>query len=155
MRKSLTLVAALLALGTLSSCGTILNPYKNSFKCDPSDTGRCASVQEAYAESIGERPPLAAPEEEQGGSWWGGGAPAPATNQQNAETAYQAQLFKKMAGMLKEPATPGVVPPPVVRVLFLSYPAGEDESLFMFRYAYFFADKPRWVLADPLIREGE
>ena len=155
MRKSLMLATAALALGALSSCGTILNPYKNSFKCDPSDTGRCASVQEAYAESIGERPPPATPEEEEGGTWWGG-SPAPVPNRPDtAAGAYQAQLFKKMTGMLKEPATPGVVPPPVVRVLFLSYPTGEDESLFMFRYAYFFADKPRWVLADPLIREGE
>jgi len=60
-------------------------------------------------------------------------------------TEYQDALYKRLAGLLKEPTTPLLVPPQVVRVLFLSY-TGEEDELYMPRYIYFFVDKPRWIL---------
>jgi conjugal transfer pilus assembly protein TraV len=42
-----------------------------------------------------------------------------------------------------------VVAPKVMRVLMLPY-EGQDEELYLYRYAYIFTDRPRWIMTDPL-----
>jgi len=109
---------------TLSGC---LNPYAGDFKCPETDNGKCVSVEDAYHESRGN--PL-------------GMSSQPSTGD------YHEALYGRMAGLLKEPETPMVVPSKVMRVLMLPY-EGKDEELYLYRYAYIFTDRPRWILADP------
>lgn len=127
MRRLLLL--ALLA-APLAGC---LNPYASDFNCPETYNGKCVSVEDAYHES---RSSLFGPER--------GTDPG----------LYQNTLLDRMAGMLREPETPMVVPPKVMRVLMLPY-EGQEEELYLFRYAYIFTDRPRWVLADPLEKQME
>lgn len=67
---------------------------------------------------------------------------------------YRSALFDKFSGLLKEPKTPIVAPPKVMRVLLLPY-TGQDNEFYMLRYVYFFVDKPRWILGDSVTVDGE
>lgn len=122
--KRRLLLPALLVM-TLTGC---LNPYAGTFNCPETYNGKCVSVENAYYESKGSviGPP---------------GQPA--------SSDYQEALYARMAGLLKEPETPMVVPPKVMRVLMLPY-EGKDDELYLYRYAYIFTDRPRWILTDPL-----
>ena len=67
---------------------------------------------------------------------------------------YRSALFDKFNGLLKEPKTPIVAPPKVMRVLLLPY-TGQENEFYMLRYVYFFVDKPRWILGDSVTADGE
>lgn len=67
---------------------------------------------------------------------------------------YRSSLFDKFNGLLKEPRTPIVAPPKVMRVLLLPY-TGQENEFYMLRYVYFFVDKPRWILGDSVTANGE
>jgi len=67
---------------------------------------------------------------------------------------YRSALFDKFSDLLKEPKTPIVAPPKVMRVLFLPY-TGQENEFYMLRYVYFFVDKPRWILGDSVTAIGE
>lgn len=121
-----------LALLTMPLAGC-LNPYASDFNCPETYNGKCVSVSDAYKESRA--------------NFFG---PAQGTD----PGLYQDTLYDRMAGLLKEPETPMVVPPKVMRVLMLPY-EGQDEELYLFRYAYIFTDRPRWVLTDPLDKPME
>jgi len=108
-----------------------MNPYASKFACPDPDNGKCVSMEDAYAESISTRLDPARP------------------RQEADEGDYRDALFGRIAGLLREPETPLVAPPKVMRVLMLPY-EGEDNALFMLRYAYIFTEPPRWILADPL-----
>jgi conjugal transfer pilus assembly protein TraV len=66
---------------------------------------------------------------------------------------YQEALYKELAGLLKEPLTPIVAPPKVMRVLLLPY-KGDSNELYMLRYIYFFVEEPKWILGDYLSGAG-
>ena len=123
MMKQLLLPALL----TMTLTG-YLNPYAGDFYCPKTDNGKCVSVEDAYYESKGHF----------------SGTPG-----QPGSGDYQDALYGRMAGLLKEPETPMVVAPKVMRVLMLPY-EGQDEELYLYRYAYIFTDRPRWILTDPL-----
>jgi conjugal transfer pilus assembly protein TraV len=128
-----------LALIALSGCASILNPYSSDFTCPKTEGGKCVSVNDAYTESLQQRAPL------QGGSE----GKNEKTETAPADLGYQASLYKKMQRLLDDPVTPIVVPPIVMRVLFLPYP-GDDHELYGYRYAFMFVDEPRWLLGDYL-----
>ena len=67
---------------------------------------------------------------------------------------YRSALFDRFAGLLKEPKTPIVAPPKVMRVLLMPY-TGQENEFYMLRYVYFFVDKPRWILGDSVTADGE
>ncbi|MBI1919716.1 MAG: type IV conjugative transfer system lipoprotein TraV [Geobacter sp.] len=67
---------------------------------------------------------------------------------------YRSALYDKFNGLLKEPQTPIVAPPKVMRVLLLPY-TGQENEFYMLRYVYFFVDKPRWILGDSVTANGE
>lgn len=105
------------------------SPYASKFNCPETDPGKCVPVEQAYQESKG--------------SW----EPKRAAESEAALEAYRTQLFNRMAGLLEEPSAPLVVPPKVMRMLFLPYRGAENE-LYMPRYTYFFVDEPRFVLGE-------
>jgi len=140
----------------LCGCSAVLNPYASEFNCPETEKGKCVAVKTAYDESLN---PLVRHEPGAGESECRdckGEKPIekpPASGTGSPEAEYREALYKRMTGLLKEPETPMVAPPQVMRVLLLPY-RGEGGELFMARYAYFFVERPQWILGDYLVEKG-
>ena len=116
--------------------GGCLNPYASDFNCPDTDPGKCVSVNAAYEESKGMV------------------TVATAEGTGDGRDLYREALYGRFAGLLRQPETPLVVPPRVMRVLLLPYQGAEGE-LYMLRYAYLFVEEPRWILGDQTRLAGE
>jgi conjugal transfer pilus assembly protein TraV len=162
----------------LGGCA-VVNPYQSEFKCPPLDDGQCISVGEAYDEALGGEPPFfprrECPEPAEPDPpcapcpLWPdcededcepAAVPAAAPCAEEASPApllppeeYQGALYRRLAGLVKEPRTPLVAPPELLRVWLLPY-EGEGGELFMERHVYVMVEKPRWVLGTYLSRPG-
>jgi len=136
---------ALLILMVLSGC-SLFNPYNGEFTCPKTYNGKCTTVPNAYQESLGPdaRPASKPVSKEHKSTEEIKISPAPVI-----ETRYQDAVFEKLTGLLKEPTTPMIAPPQVIRVLILPY-KGEGARLFMPRYVYLMVDEPKWVIGNPL-----
>lgn len=132
-------IIAILATMLLSGCA-LVNPYKEGFECPGYDKGKCTSVKNAYKEDI------SSPVAKTDGSKTTDGAGA-------AETDYQKEVYGKLSALLKAPKTPMVAPPKVMRIMFLPY-KGDNNELFMTRYAYFMVDEPKWIMGEYLTDDG-
>ena len=150
MRKLNLLLFLGIVIAALSSgCSTVgeaINPYSAQFKCEMTENGRCTSMTGAYLGSLQKDPKNG--RDRNGKNTKNGNATDPPTSP-TSETAYQEALFKKLSGLLEEPATPVIAPPKVMRVLLLPYKAEKD--LFMYRYVYFVVDDYSWVLGDDVL----
>ena len=163
MLRGLLLIILFVTASFSAGC-SILGVYDNEFKCPATYNGRCISMQGAYdlakkGQDSAEFDPDAQAERKDGcgkdGSSCGGKVLTPVVTPENtAHTSYKESLFKKFDGLLKEPTTPVVAPPQVMRVLLLPYRSDGNE-LFMLRYVYFFVDEPRWVLGDSVVDNEE
>lgn len=131
----------------LVGCASVLNPYKSDFQCPETDKGKCVSVQDAYIESIQKNYNK---DEVKSERLKEGDEPRPQDKKNND---YHESLYRELSGLLKEPLTPMVAPPKVIRVLLLPY-KGDANELYMIRYIYFFVDEPRWILGDYLSGVG-
>jgi len=81
--------------------------------------------------------------------------PSPAyTVRPKPETAYRDASLAKAAKLLKEPVTPIVIPPLVMRIL-IAPRKGEDGELNMAQFTYVMVDKPRWAMGDYLTEMPE
>jgi len=163
----------------------MINPYHSEFSCPDTFKGKCASVREVYledaaggqkdkaantpakqrcettygdAEGGGMVTTCSEPLPAETGNGAAGNAPLATPDEGNIEerniNRYRSALYDKFSGLLKEPQTPIVAPPKVMRVLLLPY-TGQDNEFYMLRYVYFFVDKPRWILGDTVIANGE
>jgi len=122
----------LLLLLLLSGCGAALNPYHENFNCDaPDDAGKCVDTKTAYEEAV--RIPQ-----------------IPTQKSAAPEEDVEAARLSRLAELLKEPQTPIIEPPRILRVLILPYKGNGD--LFMARYAYLQVESAKWVLTS--IDEG-
>ena len=143
-RRIAILILLIIPSGSMSGC----NPYASEFMCPKTENGKCVSVADAYAESL-KRPELADPDPEAANGGKG-------RNGKNVisgdDTTWQREMQLKIEGLLKEPATPIVVPPTVMRILMLPY-KGTDNELYMLRFVYLFVDDPKWVVGDYLIKD--
>lgn len=101
-------------------------PYKSDFTCSQRENGKCVSVETAYSEAKNHK-----------------GADNPSDVPRNA---YRDALFDRFAGLLRDPETPVIIPSKTMRVLILPYRGNENE-LFMPRYAYVLIGEPSWILA--------
>lgn len=139
----------------LSGC-SIFNPYNGEFTCPKTFKGKCVSPKQAYQESLEEPNTNGSGKETREDQE----AIKPLKDLQKdldlkgsvIEASYQNALFEKLTALLKEPATPMIAPPQIVRVLILPY-QGEGSKLFMPRYVYFIIDEPKWVLGNLLGEE--
>ena len=125
-----------------------MNPYNDDFTCRGGPPGRCAPTAEIYGEVVGLKKP--APQVDAVQQPGPNALPALSPN----ESAYREAELAKAAKLLKQPITPVIVPPLVMRVLILPY-QGEGGELNMMRYAYIMADKPRWVMGYYLVKQQE
>ena len=155
MKKILFLIVILSLSYGCASVGKALNPYEDEFTCPKTDPGKCASVQIAYGESIGQNNNDNSNHKQATGDGKGLKSLIVETKVRSPLNAYEDVMFGKMADLLKEPVAPIVAPPSVIRVLFLSY-KGDGNELFMPRFTYFFADDPKWVMGDYILgKEAE
>lgn len=145
MKRGLYLFAFAVLLGGCS----ILNPYKSEFTCPQKENGKCVGVETAYDESLQKK-------NKDGGSLEPATKNSPGKSStgpaQKVNLLYQEEVYRKLTGLLRDPVTPLVAPPRIMRVLLLPY-KGEGGELFMPRYVYFMADDPRWIIGDYL-QEG-
>ena len=146
------LIGLLLAATFFSSGCSILNPYKSEFTCPQKENGKCVGVDIAYDESLKKGTDGANnPEPIQKTS----SKPEKAVGEKQnrrSDLLYQDEVYRKLTDLLRQPVTPLVAPPRVMRVLLLPY-KGEGGELFMPRYVYFMADDPRWIMGGYL-QEG-
>lgn len=170
-----------MAAGLLCGC-SMLNPYESEFSCPDTFKGKCASVREVYLEdaaasrqNVTEQNMAAKPAAKSActttySSIEGEGltttcadtapvdmdsmSPVAVNPEERNFNRYRSALFDKFGGLLKEPQTPVVAPPKVMRVLLLPY-TGQENEFYMLRYVYFFVDKPRWILGDSVVADGE
>jgi len=130
----------------LVSCSTIgdklLNPYSSEFECPLTDNGMCINLKKAYEKSINDEKQVKMQKLDK---------ETEKINPQNIQKEYENALLNKMTKLLKDPETPLLMSPKVVRVLFLPY-KGDDNTLLMPRYVYFFLDNPYWILGDYLYK---
>lgn len=144
----------------LSGCAGILNPYSSEFTCPQKEKGKCAPVKEVYDES--KQSPLTGEEKEVTERVCG--------YRENCDMAFEScwdciEITKKvvtgkkeapsdeytamkhriLAGLMKTPPVPMVLPPKVLRIAVFPYVDNEND-LYTMRYIYIFADSPSWVI---------
>ena len=117
------------------------NPYSSDFTCPKTDNGQCVSVADAYNEAL--RPNAHDMNN-------GDGQPQPGQTAGQNDDSWQRAMQNKFTSLLREPNTPLVAQPSVMRVLMLPY-KGDQNELYMMRFVYLFIDEPRWVMGDYLI----
>lgn len=168
-------LTAFLTLPLLASCATVMNPYEDSFGCPKTGNGKCVSIEDAYQESLEDASSgydkswdrveaypetwdTKKTEKRQEDDWdddeWEDEKAQQAVVVKEVPALnYADALYSEMTRLLKEPVTPMISPPKIMRVLLLPY-KGSDKELFMYRYVYFMVDEPSWIL-DGYLNPGK
>ena len=127
------LLASILILLCVSGCAGVknaVNPYEENFRCKAKDSeGKCLDTPTAYKEA---RLPDGQLSEA-----------TPNTSQIEAQNS----RYKALTDLLEAPETPVLNPPKILRVLLLPY-KGENNELFMTRYAYLEIEPSQWILTE-------
>lgn len=177
-QRLLALAALGLVAGVSGGC-SILNPYEGEFLCEgKAGFGRCASVAEAYQESIdtpisgghiaaSPSPSMSAmPSVDERSALTSGSSMATDTlpttlasgaTAAEAESLYRRAVHTKMAALLSAPTTPLSTQAREIRVLLLPYTdvVEGQPALFMARHIYLRVADPEWVLGNYLTTPDE
>jgi conjugal transfer pilus assembly protein TraV len=133
----------------------LFNPYDDEFACPFSDPGKCASLRDAYEASLlDEEGKKTVSGQVQAAPCETGDCPpvvSASTASPSSKAVYKERQFETIASLIQEEEPPVVIPPEVVRVLILSY-TGDQNEMFGFRYAYFFATDPQWMLTTATLQ---
>lgn len=152
MKRVLAFCSVLLFSFVLYSCGKAVNPYHGEFECPPSEKGKCTGIPQAYKESLSK----------EGDSVSYNLAQTFDNRTSNgtfvrdqlllspAESQYIESLYDILSKLLKDPQTPVVVPPKIVRVLILPYQGQGEKEFYSARYVYVIVEDPKWVLQNIL-----
>ena len=126
------LLAVIVILFCVTGCAQVkdaVNPYEENFRCKAKDSeGQCLDTQAAYKEA---RLPDGQGDE----------------NSNTSQIEAQNSRYKALTDVLEAPETPVLDPPKIMRVLLLPY-KGENNELFMTRYAYLEIEPSQWVLTE-------
>ena len=146
MFMRMTAIMALCVL--ITACGGIFNPYKSEFDCPMRDKGECVSVPEAYDETLNRT--LQKTNCKSSGCANKDDTPeaAAAAEKINPRDIYQREMAKKLTAYIRQPNTPFLAPPTVMRALILPYKASAKD-LYSERYVYIVVDEPQWVMNAP------
>lgn len=170
MRRSLLLLLTGVAL---SGCATMLNPYDEDYYCRATDEGgKCMDVLAAYTDAVvsspemerrlqappgrvAASPPAAVPAT--GASGAVPAPPQPPAADLTPREQYLSARDAKLADLLREPKTPLLAPPKLLRVLILPYKEKGDafDELFMYRYTYLKLENSDFVLTDYVPDPGQ
>ena len=132
-----------------AGCGGIFNPYKSEFDCPMRDKGECVSVPEAYNESMSRMPRDANSKSSRYSTKKPDTSNSAADPEQiNPRDIYQQEMAKKLTSYIRQPNTPFISPPTVMRTLILPYKAS-SKDLYSERYIYIVVDEPQWVMSAP------
>jgi len=158
MRKTVTCgVLILFVISFLAGCA-VFNPYSDEFQCPHVDKGECTSMQNAYEKSISteaddiddeshleradkctncvkDKKTAAGEKKEQ---------------KEDARYDYQKKLYNKISSLIKNPRSPMVAAPNVMRVLMMSY-TGPGNDLYSYRFVYIFVTEPKWIYSTTQI----
>ena len=130
MRRILACLAVLILVSGCAGVKDAVNPYEENFRCKAKDSeGKCLDTPTAYKEA---RLP--------------GGQLSEATPN-TSQIEAQNSRYKALTDLLEAPETPVLNPPKILRVLLLPY-KGENNELFMTRYAYLEIEPSQWVLTE-------
>jgi conjugal transfer pilus assembly protein TraV len=130
MKQLLTGILILLCISGCAGVKDAVNPYEENFHCKAKDSdGKCMDTPTAYKEA---RLPDGQLSEA-----------TPNTSQIEAQNS----RYKALTDLLEAPETPVLNPPKILRVLLLPY-KGENNELFMTRYAYLEIEPSQWVLTE-------
>jgi conjugal transfer pilus assembly protein TraV len=130
MKQLLTGILILLCISGCAGVKDAVNPYEENFRCKAKDSdGKCLDTPTAYKEA---RLPDGQLSEA-----------TPNTSQIEAQNS----RYKALTDLLEAPETPVLNPPKILRVLLLPY-KGENNELFMTRYAYLEIEPSQWVLTE-------
>ena len=130
MKQLLTSILILLCVSGCAGVKDAVNPYEENFRCKAKDSdGKCLDTPTAYKEA---RLPDGQLSEA-----------TPNTSQIEAQNS----RYKALTDLLEAPETPVLNPPKILRVLLLPY-KGENNELFMTRYAYLEIEPSQWVLTE-------
>jgi len=127
------MIAGLMVLALVSGCAGVkdaVNPYEENFRCKAKDSeGKCVDTPGAYREAR---------------------LPEGQLNETSTDTT-QAEArnsrYKAVLDLLEAPDPPMLKPPKILRVLLLPY-KGENNELFMTRYAYLEIEPAQWTLTE-------
>jgi conjugal transfer pilus assembly protein TraV len=145
MKNIIAVVVFILLTGCSSK---ILNPYESEFRClGGGNEGDCISTMGAYNESIEDKE-YSTQEVVESLSDKTKKSINGEITQKKRKALTPKQIYDKnryglMTMIVKDEASPIVVPPEVVRVLIVPY-TGSDNNMYGFRYSYFFATDPKW-----------
>ena len=159
--------ALTLGLVGVAACSSVA-PYDSDFSCKNDDYGQCIRPMDAYAVAVGtERTSIgsdAVNASENTRKWrhkpgdrGPGRSPSTLVSADGASvpayTDYQSQLYREVASLLEQPATPMITQAITVRTLILPY-ADEQENdlLFMPRFVYSIIEGPRFVMGNYLAK---
>lgn len=158
------MVAVLVIIG-IAGC----NPYNSEFNCKGAPFGSCSPTPEVYKDILEHKDLDQKPEyitsnvhlnpDESTGATKGDKDKVRCTTVPELDSsgqvmsAYREAELTKITKLLKQPVTPIVNPPKVMRILFMPYES-EDGMLNMPEYAYIMLDKPKWVMGDYLIQKN-
>ena len=130
MKQLLTGILILLCISGCAGVKDAVNPYEENFHCKAKDSdGKCLDTPTAYKEA---RLP--------------DGQMSEATSN-TSQIEAQNSRYKALTDLLEAPETPVLNPPKILRVLLLPY-KGENNELFMTRYAYLEIEPSQWVLTE-------
>lgn len=146
MRTKINRLAILFLAIPLSGCGSWFHPYHETYLCPDGFPGKCTSVEQAYEESF--RPesenfsPLVKDKKKDCKDCGDDESTALPNEQYN----YKNELYKELAGIIRNPETPVLKPATQRRVLIPGY-TDEGQSIYYgYRYVYFMDTEPQWML---------
>ena len=151
LRSSLILLIALNLFST--GCAKLANPYDEEFNCKANPKGgKCVSTPTAYKDaknstSSTEDNPSNCIDGNCGGLENNQSIDGDGTRSNLSRSIAQDKRYKTISALLEEPKTPILIPPTVLRVLFMPY-KGENGALFMKRYVYVEVSPSDWSLTD-------
>jgi len=138
----------------LAGCSAAVNPYQSEFSCPQAEKGKCVSIPQAYVESFNKTDNTTKILENY----------FPSLDEERAkaekgltktETEYVDALFNKMTKVLKDPQTPILTVPKVVRILILPYRDKDGKTLYFSRYVFTVTKEPQWVFENLLTGIGD
>lgn len=131
MKQLLTGILILLFVSGCAGVKDVVNPYEENFRCKAKDSdGKCLDTPTAYREA---RLPDGQDIEKN------------SINISHVEA--QNSRYKALTDLLEAPENPVLNPPKILRVLLMPY-KGENNELFMTRYAYLEIEPSQWVLTE-------
>lgn len=138
MKKYLIFLVCLLLMGAYG-CASVVNPYSESFTCPLMEEGKCVPIKEAYNESLkGYTLKLEETKD----------AKNLTKEYDPVQESYRTALFDKLTKLLRDPKTPILAPPKIVRVMILPYQDSQGKEFYSTRYIYLVVEDPQWILQN-------